>query len=385
MISDMNNTIYLDNNATTQVDDRVIESMLPYFTEKFANASSKHEFGVSINARVKTAREKTANLMGAESNEIIFTSGATESINLAIKGIAESYPYKGKHILTTKTEHSAVLDVCKYLERKGFELDYLSVDRDGLIDVNELEEKIREDTIIVSVIYVNNETGVIQPINEIGEICRNKNVFLFTDATQAVGKIPIDVSELNVDMMCFSGHKFYGPKGIGGLLIKQKIKLEPLFHGGGHEGGLRSGTLNVPGIIGLSKAFEIAVNEMQSNEGRIKALRNEFENKLLSTRKVKLNGHPTKRLYNVSNVCLTSIDPFLVNNKLKNIAYSQGSACNSSSILPSHVLKAMGLSDDEAFSSFRFSFGKNNTREEINNVLTSLNAIISSQKIINIP
>lgn len=364
--------IYFDNNATTQTDARVVEVMLPFLTNNFGNPSSQHFFGEKSKKAIEQSRVFISELLNATLADLIFTSGATESINLAIKGIAESYPYKGKHIITTKTEHSAVFDVCKYLERKGFELEYLSVDRDGLIDVNELDEKIREDTIIVSVIYVNNETGVIQPINEIGEICRNKNVFLFTDATQAVGKIPIDVSELNVDMMCFSGHKFYGPKGIGGLLIKQKIKLEPLFHGGGHEGGLRSGTLNVPGIIGLAKAFEIANSEMNQIQEIIKKLRDKFESELLEANMIKINGHLTKRLFNVSNIYLTNIDPIIVQKEMKNVAYSRGSACNSSSIKPSQVLKAMGLTDKEASESFRFSFGKYNTLYEVNSVIKSI-------------
>ncbi len=267
------------------------------------------------------------------------------------------------------------LDVCKHLEKKGFEIEYLSVDREGLIDVNELIEKIREDTILVAIIYVNNETGVIQPIEEIGEVCRNRNVFFFTDATQAVGKIPLNVQDLKIDLMCFSGHKFYGPKGVGGLYCRDNIKIEPLFHGGGHERGLRSGTLNVPGIVGLAKAFEIAYSEMKQAQENIKALRNKFENELLETKMIKINGHQTQRLINVSNICLTNIDPFMLQNELTNLCYSQGSACNSSSVKPSHVLKAMGLSDNEALSSFRFSFGKYNTIEEINFALNTINKL----------
>ncbi len=252
----------------------------------------------------------------------------------------------------------------------------MQVDNDGLIDINEFEDKIRKDTILVSVIYVNNETGVIQPIKDIGEICRNKKLIFFTDATQAVGKIQIDVNDLNIDLMCFSGHKFYGPKGIGGLFRKKNVQLLPLIHGGGQEQGLRGGTLNVPGIVGLAKALELSMNEIQTNEIKVKTLRDEFESKLLTTNKIKLNGHLTKRLYNVSNISLIGVDPELLQKELFDVAYSKGSACNSSSIKPSHVLKAMGLSDDESLSSFRFSFSKYNTLEEINTVTKSLLKIL---------
>lgn len=375
--------LYFDNNATTPTDPRVVEEMLPFFTSDFGNPSSHHFIGQKTREVVAKSRTLISEFLNAETSEIIFTSGSTESINLAIKGIAEVYSDKGKHIITTQTEHSASLDVCKHLEKKGFEIEYLSVDREGLIDLNELSDKLREDTILVSIIYVNNETGVIQPIKNIGEICRNKNVFFFTDATQAVGKIPIDISKSNIDMMCFSGHKFYGPKGIGGLLIRKDIKLEPLFHGGGQERGLRSGTLNVPGIVGLAKAFERAHSEMIQNQEKVKTLRDKFENELLKTKMIKINGHPTKRLFNVSNICLTKTDPFLVQNELSTVAYSQGSACNSSSVKPSHVLKAMGLTNKEALSSFRFSFGKENNMDEINLVIRSFKRLFESKTGLN--
>jgi cysteine desulfurase len=375
--------IYFDNNATTPTDPRVVEAMMPYFNSDFGNPSSHHFFGEKARKAVERSRSLIADILNAKQQEIIFTSGATESINLAIKGIAEAYSHKGKHIITTQTEHSAVLDVCKYLERKGFEIDHLSVDTEGLIDVNELENKIRKDTALVCVIYVNNETGVIQPIKEIGEICKSKNIRFLTDATQAIGKIPINVNDLNVDLLCFSGHKFYGPKGIGGLYCRKGVKIEALIHGGGHESGFRSGTLNVPGIVGLAKAFEIAMEEMPINEEIVKRLRDEFENKLLETKKVKLNGHPIKRLYNVSNLCFIEVDPILINNELINIAYAQSSACHSSSVRPSHVLKAMGLSDKKALASFRFSFGKYNTIEEINLILATLNVIFETKTVLN--
>ena len=372
----MKKIIYFDNNATTPADSRVVEAMLPYFTSNFINPSSNYSLGYSSKKIIDSSRMIISSNIGAQQNEIIFTSGATEAINLAIKGIAETNSDKGRHIITTQTEHSAVLNVCKYLEKKGFEIDYLPVDNDGLIDINEFEDKIRKDTILVSVIYVNNETGVIQPIKAIGEICKNKKLIFFTDATQAVGKIQIDVNDLNIDLMCFSGHKFYGPKGIGGLFRKKNVQLLPLIHGGGQEQGLRGGTLNVPGIVGLAKAFELSMNEIQIYEIKVKTLRDEFESKLLTTNKIKLNGHLTKRLYNVSNISLIGIDPELLQKELFDVAYSKGSACNSSSIKPSHVLKAMGLSDDEALASFRFSFSKFNTLEEINTVTKSLLKIL---------
>jgi len=376
MISDMNSTIYLDNNATTQVDSRVIEAILPYFTEKFANASSNHEFGVSINAGVKTAREKTANLIEAESNEIIFTSGATEAINLAIKGVAESYSDKGKHIITVKTEHSAVLDVCKYLSTQGFEITYLSVERDGLLNLDDVKNNLRKETILVSVMLVNNEIGVMQPIKEIANIVHDKGSIFMTDATQAVGKIPINVDDLDIDLMTFSGHKFYGPKGIGGLYIRsrqpRKIKLLPLIHGGGHERGYRSGTLNVPGIMGLGKAAEIVIQEMETNKEKIKELRDYLEFELLKLDETFLNGNNEKRIYNTSNICFKGVNADSIIERLKNISVSNGSACSSTSIQPSHVLRAIGLSDTDAFSSIRFSLGKFNTKIQINTALDTL-------------
>ena len=254
----MNDIIYLDNNATTKLNPRVLEAMMPYLTEEYANAASNHEFGISINNAVKESRKKVAELIGAETNEIIFTSGATEAINLAIKGVAENYTEKGKHIITVQTEHSAVLDVCRYLETKGFEITFLQVESDGLLNLNELEKFLRKDTILVSVMFVNNEIGVIQPIKEIAEIAHNNGTFFMSDATQAVGKIPVNINEFGIDLMPLSGHKFYGPKGIGGLFVRKGVKLEPLIHGGGHENGLRSGTLNVPSIVGLAKALELS-------------------------------------------------------------------------------------------------------------------------------
>lgn len=375
--------IYFDNNATTQTDDRVIEAMLPFFSTKYGNPSSHHSIGEETKKAIDQSRNSIADLLNVFPQEIIFTSGATEAINLAIKGISEARFEKGRHIITTQTEHSAVLDICKHLEKRGFEVDYLPVDNYGLVDITQLETKIRKDTILVSVIFVNNETGVIQPIKEIAETCKSKNVLLFTDATQAVGKIPIDVKELNVDLMSFSGHKFYGPKGVGGLFCRKDVKLEAQLHGGGHEQGLRSGTLNVPGIVGLAKAFELAVKEMQINIENVKALRDKLEGNLLSMGGIKLNGHLEHRLFNVSSICFSDTDPFLINGSLKDVAFSQGSACNSWSIQPSHVLKSMGLSDKEALSSFRFSFGKYNTEDEIYYVSSMLKEILKAKEVLN--
>ncbi len=371
-----NQIIYLDNNATTQIDPIVVEAMLPYFNYLYANPASKHKFGESVDGAIMEAREKIANLISSATNEIIFTSGATEAINLAIKGVAESYSDKGKHIITVKTEHRAVLDVCKYLETKGFEITYLSVEKDGLLNLDDLRNNLRKETIIVSVMLVNNEIGVIQPIKEIANIVHDNGSIFMTDATQAVGKIPINIDDLDIDLMTFSGHKFYGPKGIGGLYIRsrrpRKIKLLPLIHGGGHERGYRSGTLNVPGIIGLGKAAEIALQEMETNKEKIKEFRDYLEFELLKLDETFLNGNNEKRIYNTSNICFKGVNAHFLIERLKNIFVSNGSACSSASIQPPHVLRAIGLSDTDAFSSIRFSLGKFNTKIQINTALDTL-------------
>lgn len=358
--------VYLDNNSTTAVDPRVLEAMLPYFTELYGNAASNHKFGIEINQQIKKARNKVAELIGAGSNEITFTSGATEAINLAIKGVVENNLAKGAHIVTVKTEHPAVLDTCKHLEGKGIEVTYLSVNNKGIIDLKELKKVIRDDTILVSVMLANNETGVIQPIKEIASLAHEKGALLMTDATQAVGKIPVNVQNLGIDFLTFSAHKFYGPKGIGGLYIPNSI-FKPIAqqHGGGHELGLRSGTLNVPGIIGIGKAAEIAMEEMEKNQIYVKNLRDELESYLLAHFDTRLNGHSENRLYNTTNILFngTDNDAFLLN--LKEICVSNGSACSSFSIEPSHVLLNMGLTKKEANSSLRFSFGKFNTTEDV--------------------
>lgn len=366
---------YLDYNATTPIDPRVLDAMLPFLKDNFANSSSTHYFGQTINEKVKQARKQIADLIKAEPNELIFTSGATEAINIAIKGVAESYSGKGKHIITVSTEHKAVLDACKDLERKGFDITYLPVQSNGLIVLDDLKEAVRPDTILVSVMYVNNETGVIQPIKEIAVMAHDKGALFMTDATQAVGKIEFDVDTLGVDLLCFSGHKMYAPKGIGALYVRQrgnKLNLTPQIHGGGHEQGLRSGTLNVPGIIALSKACEIASQEMNQNEETISELSGNLEAELLKLPNTFLNGEIRNRIYNTTNICFKGQDANVMIGRMKNIAVSNGSACSSSVVEPSHVLKAMGLSDDDAFASLRFSLGKFNTLEDIKTVINRI-------------
>ncbi len=374
--------IYLDNNATTQIDKRVLDEMMPFLTDKFGNASSNHEFGVAINQHVKEARAKISELIGSDANEIVFTSGATEAINIAIKGVAENYISKGKHIVTVSTEHPAVLDTCRYLETKGYEITYLPVQPDGLIDIDDVKNAIRSDTVLVCVMLVNNEIGVIQPIKCIAEMAHANGAFFMTDATQAIGKAPINVDELGVDLMAFSGHKFYGPKGTGGLFIRGRrpnnAKPLPLMHGGGHERGFRSGTLNVPGIIGMGKAAEIAKNEMLQDLKKIGSLRDELENDLLKIENTFLNGHKEKRLYNVTNICFRGADADAIMTGLKNIMISNGSACSSTKIEPSHVLNAIGRSDEDAYASLRFSLGKFNSRTDIHETYQSIKKIVNS-------
>lgn len=382
----MNKIIYLDNNATTQIDKRVLESMMPFLTDNFANANSTHKFGIGANDAVKLAREQVADLIKAKPHEIIFSSGATEAINLAIKGVAENYIQKGKHIITVATEHNAVLDTCKYLETKGYEVTYLQVKPDGLIDLDDLKNVLRDDTILVSVMYVNNETGIIQPIKEIAQIAHSVDAVFMTDATQAVGKMAVDVDELDIDLLCFSGHKIYAPKGVGALYIRQRkrrIKLPALIHGGGHEKGFRSGTLNVPGIVGLGKACEISNNELQKNKNHIEVLRDFLETELLKIPDTTVNGSITDRLYNVTNLCFKGADSEAIIMGLSNlendliIAVSNGSACTATSMDPSHVLIAMGLDETAAFNSIRFSLGKYNTKDEIVVVIDAVKNVVS--------
>ncbi len=383
-----NKVIYLDNNATTPIDKGVLESMMPYLTYEFANASSTHQFGLGAYEAVKNARKKVAQLISAEPHEVIFTSGATEAINLAIKGVAENYQDRGRHIITVATEHSAVLDTCAYLERKGYEVTYLPIQPDVLLDLNAFKNAIRDDTILASVMYANNETGVLQPIKEIAAITHDAGALFMTDATQAVGKILVDVDELGIDLMCFSGHKIYAPKGVGALFVRQRgnrIKIPALLHGGGHERGLRSGTLNVPGIVALGAACDIAQNELITNAKKIGALRDYLEKALLQIEDTTVNGSTSQRIFNVTNIQFKGVDSDAMimglsnpENNLPLIAVSNGSACTSTSIEPSHVLTAMGLDELQAFSSIRFSFGKFNTQQEIDIVSSNINRIVYS-------
>ena len=369
------NILYLDYNATTPIDPRVLDAMLPFLKENFANPSSTHYFGSNINESVKTARTQVANLIGADETEIIFTSGSTEAINIAIKGVAENYINKGKHIITVSTEHKAVLDTCKYLETKGYEITYLPVQKNGLINLNELKKSLRSDTILVSVMYVNNETGVIQPIKEISALTHEIGALFMADATQAVGKIEIDVDEFGIDILCLSGHKMYAPKGIGALYVKKGIRLPAYTHGGGHENGLRSGTLNVPGIVALGKACEIAEQEMKHYADRVINLRDELEKELLKIPNTFVNGSIGNRIYNVSNICFKGKDANVMIGRMKNIAVSNGSACTSAIVEPSHVLTSMGLSNDDAFASIRFSLGKFNTENDIETAVKTISEL----------
>lgn len=377
----INNILYFDYNSTTPVDPKVLDAMLPFLQDNFANPSSSHHYGLLINEKVKEARQQIADFLNAEPNELLFTSGATEAINLAIKGVAESYNNKGKHIVTVSTEHKAVLDTCQDLEKKGFEITYLPVNEEGLIDLEEIKQALRPDTILVSVMLVNNETGVIQPIAEIAEIAHENGSLMMTDATQAVGKLPINVEQLNIDLLCFSGHKIYAPKGIGALFVRQrarKTKIIAQTHGGGHEYGLRSGTLNVPGIIGLAKACEIADVEMDINKLQITLLRDCLESELTKLPRTSVNGHTANRVYNTSNICFDGQDASMIIGRMKNVAVSNGSACSSSVIEPSHVLRAMHLNEDKAFGSIRFSLGKYNTMNEIHAVLKEIIKVIQT-------
>jgi cysteine desulfurase len=381
-MTSLGNIIYFDNNATTKIDPKVLAAVLPFLTNNFANPSSTHHFGISVNETIKKSRIQVAEFIKAEENEIIFTSGATEAVNIALKGVAEHYSDKGKHIITVSSEHYAVLDTCRHLETKGYEITYLPVSKDGLIDLTELKNAVREDTILVCVMYVNNETGVIQPIKEIASIAHEAGSLFLTDATQAAGKIEIDVDALGIDLLCLSGHKMYAPKGIGALYVRQhlnKVKLPTFIHGGGHERGIRSGTLNVPGIIALAKACEIALTEMNQDSERISALRDELENDLLKIEGAFVNGNKENRIYNTTNICFPNVDANVLIGRMKNIAVSNGSACTSAVVEPSHVLTAMGLSEDEAFGSIRFSLGRHNTREEVISATQLIKELVTNQ------
>lgn len=362
--------VYLDNNATTKMDPRVFEAMVPYFMEQYGNAASNtHLFGWEAKDAVDEAREQVAKLIGANPNEIIFTSGATESINLAIKGICEFHAYKDIHIITVVTEHKAVLDTCAHVEKAGVEVTYLPVAENGLIDIEALIKSIKNNTVLIAVMFANNETGVIQPIAEIAAIAKSHNVLFFCDATQAVGKIPVNVKSHGIDLLAFSAHKIYGPKGVGVLYINRKnpsLKIVAQIDGGGHEKGMRSGTLNVPGIVGLGAAAAICFGEMEQERYRIKSLRDQLEAQLLEIPQTFLNGDQEYIMHNVCNISFKGREGRSLMNALsKHIALSSGSACTSVIQEPSYVLRAMGLDHDLASSAFRFSLGRFTTAEEI--------------------
>jgi cysteine desulfurase len=369
----MKTPIYLDNHATTRMDPRVLEAMLPYFTEKFGNAASRnHEFGWEAEKAVDKARKQIADLIGATPREIIFTSGATESDNLAIKGVAEMYAERGNHIITAATEHKAVLDTCKKLEKHGYRVTYLPLKGDGLIDLDMLKESFTDKTILVTIMYANNEIGVIQPIAEIGKMCRERGVLFHTDGVQAIGKVPVDVNKDNIDIMSITGHKLYGPKGVGALYVRRKsprVQITAQMDGGGHERGMRSGTLNVPSIVGLGEACAIAQREMPEEMKRMSYLRDKLRSKLeAGLDEVFINGSMEHRLPQNLNMSFLYVEGESLLMGINDVAVSSGSACTSATLEPSYVLKALGLGDDLAHSSIRFGIGRFNTEEEIDYV-----------------
>jgi len=368
--------VYLDNNATTPLDPRVLEAMMPYLTSKFGNAASRsHAFGWVAEEGADYAREQVAKLIGCTDKEIIFTSGATEADNLAIKGVYEMYQAKGNHIITAVTEHKAVLDTCKHLEKLGARITYLDVKEDGLIDLDELKAAMTDQTILVCIMYGNNEIGVIQPIREIADIAHAYGALLMSDATQAVGKIPVDVDTDGIDLMAFTAHKMYGPKGVGALYVRRKnprVKLTAQMDGGGHERGMRSGTLNVPGIVGFGKACELCRLEMAGESIRLAALRDKLENELMEMEESYVNGNILHRLPHTTNISFKFVESEGLMMALKGLAVSSGSACTSASIEPSHVLQSLGLPDNLAHSSIRFGLGRFTTAEEIDYAVESI-------------
>ncbi|HKZ65204.1 MAG TPA: IscS subfamily cysteine desulfurase, partial [Chitinophagaceae bacterium] len=373
--------IYLDHNATTPCDPRVVEAMIPYFTNSFGNAASRnHPFGWVAEEAVDNAREEVAKLIGADPKEIIFTSGATEGDNLALKGVFEMYASKGNHIITCNIEHKAVLDTCKHIEKEGGEVTYLKVKDNGLIDLVELEAAIKPNTILIAIMYANNEIGTVMPMKEISAIAKKKGILVFSDATQAVGKIPVDVNKDGIDLMAFSAHKMYGPKGVGALYVRRKnprVKVTAQIDGGGHERGMRSGTLNVPGIVGFGKACEIARTEMAEETVRVSKLRDKLENALLQIEESYLNGDKEHKLPHVTNISFKYVEgEGLMMGFNKNIAVSSGSACTSASLEPSYVLKALGLGDDLAHSSLRFGLGRFTTEDQIDYTIEQVTSTV---------
>jgi cysteine desulfurase len=366
--------IYLDNNATTPCDPRVVETMVPFFTQNFGNAASRnHSFGWTAEEAVDYAREQVAQLIGANPKEIIFTSGATEADNLALKGVAEMYASKGNHFITTTTEHKAVLDTCKVLEKEGCDVTYLEVQRDGMIDLEALEAAITPKTVCIAIMYANNEIGTVNPMKEIAAIAKKHGVLVMSDATQAVGKIPVDVNEDGIDLMAFTAHKMYGPKGVGALFVRRKnprVKVTAQMDGGGHERGMRSGTLNVTGIVGFGKAAELCRLEMEKDAAHVRVLRDKLETELMKIEEAYLNGHKENRLPHVTNISFKHVEgEGLLMGINKDIALSSGSACTSASLEPSYVLKALGLGDDLAHSSLRFGLSRFTKEEQIDHAI----------------
>lgn len=373
--------IYMDNHATTPTDPRVVEAMLPYFTEVFGNAASRnHQFGWEAEEAVENARATIAKAINADPKEIVFTSGATESNNLAIKGLAEMFAEKGNHIITCVTEHKAVIDPCKKLERMGFDVTWLPVQKNGLIDLNALRDAITDKTILITIMHGNNEIGVIQPIDEIGAIAAEKGIVFHTDATQTVGKIPVDVKKSNIHLLSFSGHKIYGPKGVGVLYVrrrKPRVRVTPILDGGGHERGMRSGTLNVTGIVGLGKAVELCMAEMEEESGRLGAMRDHLRKRLLDAIPDSYeNGDPENKLPHSLNISFSFVEGESLLMGISEVAVSSGSACTSASLEPSYVLKSMGLGDELAHSSIRFGLGRFNTMEEVDYVADKLIGVV---------
>lgn len=377
----MSKPIYLDYAATTPVHPDVLQEMLPYFTEKFGNASTLYRLGNEAREAVETARQKVAVAIGAQADEIYFTSGATESDNWAIIGAALAHQKKGKHIITTAIEHHAVLDTCKFLEKQGWRLTVLPVDQDGLVDPADVSSAITDETVLISVMHSNNEIGVIEPVSEIGAIARNKDILFHTDATQSVGKVPVNVDELNVDLLALSGHKIYGPKGVGALYVRKGIKISPYMHGGGQEKRKRAGTHNVPGIVGLGKAAEIAVHDMALESARLEKLRDKLINGILERiPHSRLNGHRTKRLPNNVNVCIAGVEgeSMILLLDHHGICASSGSACTSGDLTASHVLLALGIPHELAHGSLRLTLGRDTTEADVDRVLEVLPSVINT-------
>jgi cysteine desulfurase len=380
--------IYMDNHATTRTDPRVVAAMLPFFTEQYGNAASKnHVFGWQADEGVKTARQQVAALIGAGEREIIFTSGATESNNLAVKGATWAYRTHGNHIITVVTEHKAVLDPCKRLEREGWKVTFLPVGQDGLVDVEQIAAAISERTVLVSVMAANNEIGTLQPIREIGRLCKQKGVLFHTDAAQAAGKVHLDVEEMGIDLMSISAHKMYGPKGVGALYVRRRdphVRLEPILDGGGHERGLRSGTLPVPLIVGFGVACDLCRDEMATEAKRLQRLRQQLQDGIMNgLEEIRLNGHPTERLPGNLNLSFAGVKGEALVVSMKNVAVSSGSACTSAQAAPSHVLKALGLDDELVDASLRFGLGRFNTAEEVESVIREVVANVKRLRLQN--